>query len=163
MQANEGNLNTDMQWYQWVHITHAMNIIIGYLDTCMYVDFPGQMFVIKSVLSWVWLCLAPLFLSRSNVMNISEFVRFFLELFFFCFFLVASSENYFPNISCLTSQFGIVILADSELHRLGASFWFWSHVTCENMHISGNCPYSMWSLSGVPGVHVESTSTGGGV
>ena len=141
---------SDMQWYQRVHITHAW---ISSLDTCMYVDFPGQMLVIKSVLSWVWLCLAPLFLSRSNVMNISGFVRFFLELFDFLIFFVAGSENLFSKY----------LMFDSVWHCHSVRFWiaqarciFLVLVTCENMHISGNCPYSMWSLCGVPGVYVES-------
>ena len=54
---------------------------------------------------------------------------FFWNCLIFWFFLLLALKTCFPNISCLT-LFGIVILSDSELHRLGASFWFWSHVTC---------------------------------
>ena len=39
-------------------------------------------------------------------------------------------KNHFGDISCLT-VFGIVILADSELHRSGSSFMSQSHVTCQ--------------------------------
>jgi hypothetical protein len=79
-------------------------------------------------------------------MNFSGIVWFFG-------FLSLAPKTCFPNISYLT-LFGIVILADSESHSLGASFWYLSHVTCENMHVSGsNCIFnveSIWSSHGVP-------------